>query len=320
MGSLCVVKGGCHMKRKLPTVTIALSALNEEKNIQAFLQSVLSQKEDGFILENILVYSDGSTDDTVAKVKAFKNSKIIIKDGKNRIGKSSRLNEIYAIVQSDYLVQSDADVVFSHPYVVKDMIQPLIKEKEVGMCGGHPSPIPGETFVEKAINCTFEAYAPLRKMLRGGNNVFSVDGRILSYKKALYKKFVIPSDTIANDAYTFFFCITHGYQYRYVPTGIVLFRSPQTLKDQIKQNTRFTAAPIRMERLFAENVVKPEYFIPKHLLLWLMLKQFIKHPILCSYIFIVNLYCKLRSKKAEKVLTAKWPMAYSTKDFQSNDK
>ena len=49
----------------IPTVTIALSAYNEAENIGRFLQSVLEQKENGFILEKILVISDGSDDSTI---------------------------------------------------------------------------------------------------------------------------------------------------------------------------------------------------------------------------------------------------------------
>ena len=45
---------------KNPSVTVAISALNEAQNIAAFLRSVLSQKEEGFVLEKIMVISDGS--------------------------------------------------------------------------------------------------------------------------------------------------------------------------------------------------------------------------------------------------------------------
>lgn len=118
---------------KLPTVTLALSAYNEEHNIGAFLTSVLQQIENGFILEHIWIFSDGSTDKTVEVAQSFPSAKITVFSDSRRIGKSARLNEIYSRLTSDFLLQSDADVIFSQPYIVRDMIQPLINDKNVAM-------------------------------------------------------------------------------------------------------------------------------------------------------------------------------------------
>jgi len=153
----------------------------------------------------------------------------------------------------------------------------------------------------------------LRGNLRGGNNIFSADGRLLAYKKELAKKIFVPTDMIANDAYTYFCCITMGYKYKYVSSAVVLFRSPQNLKDQIRQNTRFLSAHIRMERYFPQEVVKREWYIPKKIILINMARQFFRHPILSAYIFTVNKYCSFISVKKERELNAKWDMAYTTK-------
>lgn len=299
-----------------PTVTIAVSVYNEEENIQSFLKSIIAQKEEGYVLEKILIISDGSSDRTIEIARKFRSPKLHIKDYKTRTGKSTRLNEIYSSLRSELLVQFDADVQLAHPLVVHDIIQPLIKEKNVAMCGGHPQPIPGVTFTEKAVNCTFDAYAPLRKTYRGGNNVFSVDGRILSYKKELLKKIIVPADMTANDAFTYFACLTNGYQYRHVSTAVVLFRSPQTVKDQIKQNTRFLAMPSRMSLYYSEEIVKKERSLPLWLQAKIMFLQFYKHPIMCSYIFAINIYCRLKVKSYNKYISAKWQMAQSTKNLE----
>lgn len=300
-------------KMKKPTVTVAVSAFNEEKNITEFLKSVLAQKEEGFKLEKILVVSDGSSDKTARTSKTFDNRKIIVKDYKKRTGKSTRLNEIYSNLESDILVQSDVDVIFTHSFVVRDIIQPILEDESVGMCGGNTQPLPGETFTEKAVNCTHEMYKKYRDSVRNGDNLFSVDGRILAFRQELAKKIQVPADMITNDIYTYFCCITSGYQYKYVPQAIVNFRSPQTLGDQIKQNTRYLAYPARMARYFPKELVEKERYIPSLLLLKEMAIQFLKHPILCSYIFLVNRYCQLKARKTEKQMTALWQIASTTK-------
>lgn len=297
----------------MKTVTVAISALNESQNIRRFLNSVLKQKEDGFKINSIWVYSDGSTDKTVVNAKSIKSSKIKVFEYKKRIGKSARLNTIYKNLKTDFLVQSDADVVFAHPYVIRDLITPLVKEKKVGMCGGHPIPAEGKTFTEKSINLTFEVYAKLRSEVRGGNNKFSVDGRLLAYKKDLVKKITVPSDMIANDFYTYMCCLVNKYEYRYVKTAVVLFRSPINLKDHLRQNVRFESAALRMKKHFPVKLVEEETYIPRFTLLKNIILQFLKNPIMGSYIFLVNQYCRLQAIKKEKGLSAVWDMAESTK-------
>lgn len=301
------------MKNKLPTVSIAVSAYNEEENIEKFLNSVLNQTVKGYKLKEIVVISDGSTDATVEKINMLRNKKIKVIVDRKRIGKSYRLNQIYSHVNSDILIQSDADVLFSGRNVISSIIKPLIKDSSVAMCGGHPTPMKAVTFTERAVNSTFEVYSKLRSELRGGNNVFSADGRLLAYRKKLYKQINVPHDMIANDAYTYFVCITNNFTYRYVPNAVVKFRSPQDLKDQIRQNTRFVSAVIRMSRIFDKNVVTKEYHIPLHLKTIYMAEQFVKNPAGCAYIYLVNIYCKLRAIKVEKKLNAKWAMANTTK-------
>jgi glycosyltransferase involved in cell wall biosynthesis len=294
-------------------ITVAVSAYNEEHNIKKFLRSVLKQKEEGFVINSIWVFSDGSTDKTVAAARSIKSPKIKVFEYKKRIGKSDRLNTIYKSLKTEFLVQTDADVIFAHPLVIHDLIQPLILEKKVAMCGGHPEPAKGETFIENSINHTFEVYAKLRSQVRGGNNKFSVDGRLLAYKKELVKKIIVPSDMIANDLYTFFCCLSNKYQYRYVKTARVIFRSPINLRDHLKQNIRFESAALRMKKHFSPRIVDRETYIPRKILLKNLIIQFIKNPLMTSYIFVINQYCRIMSRKREGFMTAVWAMAESTK-------
>ncbi len=301
------------MKKTIPTLTVAVSVFNEERNIKNFLKSVLKQETKDFKLSKIIVYSDGSTDKTINIAKSIPSKLIDVIEDKNRIGKSTRLNQIYKMVNTDILVQSDADVILSSNDTIHHLIQPMLKENKVGMCGGHPEPMKAATFTEKAVNSTFQMYSRLRSDLRKGNNVFSADGRLLAYRKDLYKKIVIPEDMIANDAFTYFACITKKFKYAYSPKAVVKFRSPQKLKDQIRQNTRFVSAPIRLKKIFNKNLIDKEYFIPNNIRYTYMLQEFLKNPLGCLYIYIVNTYCKLRAIKIEKKLNAKWDMAITTK-------
>ncbi len=296
-----------------PSVTVAISALNEEANIKRFLESLLNQKEDGFHIEKILIISDGSTDRTVELATSVHSEKIEVREYLERKGKSFRINEIHAGLTSDILVQFDADVVLEHEYVLHDLIQPLILKNDVGMCGGNPLPFKPVTFTEKAIACSLDSYLPLRLKLKNGNNIFSALGCMLAYRKEFVKKVSMPNTMVPNDIFLYFSCLSLGYKYAYVPSAIVRYRLPQTLKDQIKQNVRFSSGPTRMRQHFPNTLVDDELRIPLSLKLRYRIEQVLKHPILSIYIYAVNSYCRYRAAKTWRTTSATWDMVASTK-------
>lgn len=300
-----------------PTVTVAVSAYNEASNIADFLASVLSQQEDGYALENIWVFLDGCTDNTAQVVRRFSSPYIsIIEDGM-RTGKSQRLNQIYNAVESDILIQSDADVIWSHPGVITAMVSALQARTAVKMAGGRPTALPATTFTERAINLTASAYDSFRDSVRGGHNVFSADGRILGYKKEFLKKITVPKTMIANDAFTYYSCKQLGYEYAHVPEAVVWYRSPKTIRDHIRQNTRFVATPARMVQYFPEELVKEETAVPIKTKVIAFGRQFVQHPIACLYIACINTYCRLNAWINRKNLTAIWSIAISTKSLHN---
>ncbi|CAN5148683.1 hypothetical protein BH11PAT1_BH11PAT1_4600 [soil metagenome] len=301
--------------RKIPTVTIAVCAYNEAHNIVLFLRSVALQKERGFSIKEIILISDGSTDATVSLAENLLIPKLIIRVNKSRKGKSLRLNDLYKNLSSDFLVQTDADVIFSHPRVVEYMLRPLINNKHVVMCGGNPQPLPAVTFIEAAINHSTKLFMHFRSLIREGNNVFSADGRMLAYRKEFIQFVRIPKTMIANDMYTYFCCKNEKREYRYVKSAVVHYRSPQIIQDHLKQNTRFRAGPVRMNRYFSSDLVHKEMSIPTAIFLKYYLIYLFKNPLLSIYIVSINLYCRVNALVTEKKMLATWNIAGTTKEL-----
>lgn len=301
--------------KKIFTVTIGLSAFNEGKNISRLLNSILLQKEESFLITKILVISDGSTDDTAANVKKIRSKKIEFKLYPTRIGKSSRLNDIYRTISTDFLVQTDADVVFGSPDTIKRLINPLMKNNSIGMTAGRPIPLKGSTFTEKADSFFFKIYNKVYKNIKNGNIVYAADGRLLAYRKEAVKQIKIPHNMIANDVYTYYRVKELGYQFQYVPEAYVYFRSPKTLQDRIRQNVRAAAIPIRMKRYFSPELLSRESHVLFSTRIRSIYLQLSKDPIKGIYIFLISLYCAYKAKSAESRLTAKWPIAHTTKDL-----
>jgi len=301
------------MKKLKPTVTIAVCAFNEQENIQAFLESCQVQREEGFTIEQIWVHSDGSTDDTVKLIRSLNMPKVRLWEHTRRVGKATHLNHIYRSLTTDFLVQADADVVLANEKVVTELIKPLISDPNVAMIGGNPEPLAGNTFWERICRVAFEPYQEFRSEVRGGNNAFSSVGQLLAFKKELIREITVPHDMVTNDIYTYFCCLALGYKYKFAKNAKVLFRSPQNLKDMLRQNTRFPIGLRRMRDLFDPELVERELNIPKIQLYKKLIVQFLKYPIPAGAYYLINSYCQIKASLSNMQMDPKWPIAKSTK-------
>src|SRR3989344_5415381 len=303
---------GKSQEKKRPTVTVALSVYNEQENIKNLLLSVLNQDHRSFILEKVLVISDGSTDRTVEEALSLQNDKIDIRANRNRLGKSARLNEIYGESESDIVVHTDADVVFANTNVLNFLIDPILSDASVGMTSGKSVPLPGRTFTEKAVNRTVAAYdRAFRSLHRQGQGI--PQGRCLAVRKEVYKKISVPVEMIGNDHYLYLSTLNLGYIYRFIDAANVLYRSPRTAADQIRQNTRFLESETRWVHLFPERILAMQPKPASVSLTWHMLREFLRHPALCSYIFVLNTYCRLLVNFRLARINGAWDVSYSTK-------
>ncbi len=296
----------------VPTVTIGISALNEEANISEWIKSVLNQEERDIKIRKIIIHSDGSTDQTTKIAKSFGDKRIRVYSHKQRKGKSLRLNQIFREINTDFLVLSDADVVFANSNAVRNLVKPF-KLQGVMVVGGNIIPIKARTFTEKAVSCTFQAYYPLRKELRSGNNMFSATGGLMAIRNKFAKMITIPRKCFGNDRFIYFECLSRGYKYKFVSNAIVKFRLPQTLRDQIMQNSRFLATKKELEEYFDKDLLVKEHSVPKIFMMSTFLKVFLAHPVYSLYIYIVNLYCMYIAKKRGSEFNEMWERVATTK-------
>ena len=293
-------------------LSIFISAYNEEENIRPLLQHILAQKGDTFVINDVLVISDGSTDCTVDEVRKVGDPRIRIIQSK-RIGKSAHLNYFFETAQGDILVFFDGDIRLDSVYTIAKLIRPLRAEPAVGLVGGNAQQTPGRTFVEHAINLTCSVFDELRVVHRGGNNAFGANGCIMALSHSFAQKVRVPEDMIANDQFLYFSCVTSGFKFVHERSAVAWYRSPSTLGDHVRQNTRFMASRRRMERIFGERA-REEYALAPEVMRRLKLRAFLKKPLHALAIRIINLYCEFAARKREAKMDAKWLMAPTTKE------
>lgn len=89
----------------MPFFSVIIPLYNKEKYIESTLKSVLNQDFKDF---EIIVFDDGSTDESLKKVKTFNDSRIVIYKQKNE-GVSSTRNNAIKVAKGKYMALLDAD-------------------------------------------------------------------------------------------------------------------------------------------------------------------------------------------------------------------
>jgi len=240
------------------SITIGISAYNEENNIKNLLESVLIQSTKNIILKEIIIISDGSKDNTVREIKLINDSRIKLFSHRKRAGKSNRMNEIFRKFTSDILVLLDGDIVLGNNKVLEEVAKPFIKDAEIGLVGGKTEPFIKNNYIVKAINLTIKCYVNYTETINNGDNVYACKGAFVALSKKFAKNLSIPKEVVSSDTYQYLSCIKQGFKFKYVRSTKVYYHLPQTLRDHVKQNKRFVSARHEMEKYFG-NLVNTEF-------------------------------------------------------------
>ncbi len=294
------------------TVTVGLPAYNEEKNIQNVLGDIISQKQLGWKLAEIIVYSDASNDKTISQVKKFRYKTLKTIDGKIRRGKAYGLSQIFKLSKGDAVIFFDSDTRLVGKNVITDLVKSL-KEDKVMLVGGNSLPFKPRTFFERSVYSTFLVFEEARKKINNGHNIFGCTGQIIGVKKKFAKEIKFPR-VINEDDFLYFSCLKKGYVFRHVKTATVLYKLPQNLGDYLRQVFRSNpeAVAYNVDKYFGKLVEK-EYKRGKLFYAKSVAKAFIGNPLGVAYIGLINIICKPLFPIFSKKYKLEWYTAQSTK-------
>jgi cellulose synthase/poly-beta-1,6-N-acetylglucosamine synthase-like glycosyltransferase len=167
-----------------PTVTVLISAYNEERHIQATIENKIALNYPKDKLE-IIVISDGSEDNTDEIVKAFADKRIKLIRQEPRRGKTSALNLAVKQASGDILVFSDANSLYdpdSLRYLMENFSDP-----SVGYVTGKMVYVnPDGTTVGNGCSAYMQYENLLRSYEARIGSVVGVDGGIDAVRKDLY--------------------------------------------------------------------------------------------------------------------------------------
>lgn len=293
------------------TVTIGIPAYNEKLNIKSLLTSLLKQKTDNILLTEIIVVSDASNDGTNSEVLAFKDRRIKLLINPERQGVNFSQNKIIKTATGDILVLLNADVLPFNTRFLQEIIKPLVKDKNVGLVGAETLPTkPGGT-IDCIISDSHKFKNYIYRQINNGQNIYLCHGRTRAFSRSFYTKIRWPKDC-PEDSYSYLFCIKNGFKFAYTPSAKVLFRSPATLADHVKQSQRFVKGKEALGRYFSADILKREYRISTFLLFKSLVEFFVKSPLSVMGYLIISIYTRLLALN-KNIDHSKWEISLSTK-------
>lgn len=103
------------------TLSIIIPVYNEEKTIALVLETIFKIQLPTY---EIIVVNDGSTDESLKKIKSVKNKLIKIISHKTNLGKGAAVRSGIKVATGDYILIQDADLEYN-PEEIPKLIKPI---------------------------------------------------------------------------------------------------------------------------------------------------------------------------------------------------
>lgn len=206
--------------------SIGIMVYNEERSIGSLLNSLLSVKVDNFILYEIYIISDGSTDRTNEIVKELSriDKRIKLISQTQREGKAHAVNVFLKNAKGNICILSSADIAITE-VTIQELCIPLIIDDKIGMTGCNPIPLnESEDFLGYIINFWWFAHNRLPRF-----------GEMIAFRNILKK---IDFTTAVDEAFIEWQIRQKGLELKHIPTAIVYNLGAKTLNDLLKQRKR----------------------------------------------------------------------------------
>lgn len=291
------------------TVTIGIPAFNEEKNITFLLRDIQSQSMNNWELDQIIIYSDGSTDKTVELVKKQNIEKINIIESKHRKGVSYGQNLIMRKCRSDILFLANADITFKNKNLFDKIIPKF--DDNTGLISVRVTPVKATTFFEKVINWS-HSVKYLSYEAISLDNIYLCHGRFRAISRKLYRKIIFPK-VIAEDAFSYLLCKKNNLKFKYLKSLKIMFRSPTNINDHIKQSKRFLNGAQELMKLYGVNKIKSEYDLKNIRSLSIWIRSLLMNPVYFILYALIFSYSVITLKLGTNFGSYIWLISDSSK-------
>jgi biofilm PGA synthesis N-glycosyltransferase PgaC len=229
-----------------PTVSVILSAFNEERNIERKLLNLLNLDYPEEKIE-ILVGSDGAIDQTDAIVSKFRSPRVRFFRFVTNRGKPTVLNDLVREAQGSILVFTDARQDFERDAV--KMLVENFNDPKVGCVSGEMCfEEGGAEAIGRGMNAYWEYEKFLRKKEAEIGSMLGATGAIYAARRHLYSD--MPADMLVDDMYVPLSIVNKGYRAVFESRARAYDRVSTRGKEEFKRKVRTLAGNYQIFQVF----------------------------------------------------------------------
>ncbi len=223
-------------KAASPTVTLIITAYNEETAIAEKLENSLSLDYPADRLQ-VLVAADGSNDRTADIVRAFAQRGVELSYNPPRRGKMAAINRAVPLARGEILVFSDANNMYE-PNALRELVAPFA-DPSVGGVTGAKSILGGDGALgeSEGMYWKYESFIKQQETRLGCTT--GAVGEIMAIRRNL---FAASSDSvILDDFYMAMNLMKRGYRFVYTPKARSLERVSASAQDEVVRRAKIIA-------------------------------------------------------------------------------
>lgn len=249
-------------------VSVVIVAYNEAARLPRKLDNILGLDDADQITE-IIVGSDGSTDDTIETVRRYDDPRVRVVSFKSRRGKPAVLNDLIPQCQGEIVLLSDCRQVFDR--MVLTRLVENFSDPGIGVVSGELvlRSSPGETTAAHGIGLYWKYEKFIRKCESRFRSVPGATGACYAIRKSLFKP--IKEQVILDDVAIPMQALSQGYRCLLEP-GAIAYDEPSKYPGQEAIRKRRTIAG-------AAQLVRdyPEWLNPRRNPIWF---EYMSHKVL----------------------------------------
>ena len=219
--------------------SVGIMAYNEETNIADAIQAVLRSGDRSDAVAELVVVASGCEDRTAAIVEEISrdDERVRLIEQPQREGKASAINLFISAAHRPILLMVSADVLVKDDTI--DVLLAHFDDPRVGMVGGRPTPVNGETtFLGHAVNLQWRLHD---RIAREDPKL----GEIVAFRNVIPE---IPLDTAVDELSIQCLITQLGYTLVYEPRAVVYNRGPATVADFLRQRRRIYAGHLLVRK------------------------------------------------------------------------
>ncbi len=289
-------------------ISIGIPIYEAEDGLVLTVNSIINQSFYDSIKE-ILIVVDGKEINKEV-LKQLTNKKIRIVNFKKRQGQSTRINDIFKLLDTNQIILTNDDVLFD-----EKVIENILKYySEIDLLASNVRSIKKNRFFEKILDIGQSMRLSIAKDWNEGDNYLSCNGRLIVLSRKLYKNLSIPEKIWNNDAYIYIQLQMLNLKFYFAPDVVVYYKSPSTLKEHLSQSNKFQKSLIDLQRYFKEDI-SSFYMVPLSTKIVAIIKVLLKSPRLTVFYSLIFVGTRIKGyfSRPEFVRQGFWKTDPSTK-------